>query len=98
MLVAGVSRGEACKMAYAKQGQEGKTRLERFQDSAREFGHFIYNRDGENGEVLVMGRNKQSWGKCLQILRKFTSWRIVQMLDVGCWTDLLMKYTTNCRF
>ena len=98
MLVAGVSRGEACKMAYAKQGQEGKTRLERFQDAARDFGHFIYNRDGENGEVLVMGRNGNSWGKCLQILRKVHFVENCTMLDVGCWTDLLMKYTTNCSF
>ncbi|XP_020608387.1 sodium/potassium-transporting ATPase subunit beta-1-like [Orbicella faveolata] len=52
-------------MAYAKQGQEGKTRLERFQDTARDFGHFIYNKDGENGEVQVMGRNGKSWAKIL---------------------------------
>ena len=64
MLLAGFSRGEACKMAYAKQGQEGKTRLERLQDTARDFGHFLYNKDGENGEVEVMGRNGKSWGKC----------------------------------
>lgn len=50
-------------MAYAKQGQEGKTRLERFQQTARDFGHFLYNKDGENGEVQVMGRNGKSWAK-----------------------------------
>ncbi|KAL9963996.1 hypothetical protein ACROYT_G027563 [Oculina patagonica] len=50
-------------MAYAKQGQEGKSRLERFQDTIRDFGHFLYNKDGENGETLVMGRNGKSWAK-----------------------------------
>ncbi|RMX42935.1 hypothetical protein pdam_00001774 [Pocillopora damicornis] len=50
-------------MAYAKQGQEGKTRIERFQQTARDFGHFLYNKDGENGEVQVMGRNGKSWAK-----------------------------------
>lgn len=90
MLLAGFSRGEACKMAYAKQGQEGKTRLERLQDTARDFGHFLYNKDGENGEVLVMGRNGKSWGKYRLILRKVYFKENCTMLDVGCWTDLLI--------
>ncbi|KAJ7369628.1 hypothetical protein OS493_037491 [Desmophyllum pertusum] len=49
-------------MAYAKKDQEGKSRLERFQDTARDFGHFLYNKEGENGTVQVMGRNGKSWG------------------------------------
>ena len=64
MVLAAVSRGEACKMAYAKKDQEGKSRLERFQDTARDFGHFLYNKEGENGTVQVMGRDGKSWGKC----------------------------------
>lgn len=63
MVFTTVSRGEACKMAYAKQGQEGKSRLERLEDTARDFVHFLYNRDNEDGEVRVMGRNGKSWGK-----------------------------------
>ena len=62
MVIAAVARGEACKMAYAKQGQEGKTRLERFQDGVRALGHFLYHRN-EEGEITVMGRNGKSWGK-----------------------------------
>ena len=50
-------------MAYAKQGQEGKTRLERLQDTARDFGHFLYNTDNEEGKITIMGRDKASWGK-----------------------------------
>lgn len=50
-------------MAYAKQGQEGKTKLELLQQTAQDFGHFIYNRDGEDGRVQVMGRDGKSWGK-----------------------------------
>ena len=67
MVFAAVSRGEACKMAYAKQGQEGKTKLEIIQDTARDFGHFMYNKDGEDGLVRVMGRTGKSWGKFLSI-------------------------------
>lgn len=63
MVFAAVSRGEAYKMAYAKQGQEGKSALERLQDTARNFGHFLYNRDNEDNEVRVMGRNGKSWGE-----------------------------------
>ena len=51
-------------MAYAKQGQEGKTRLERLQDNARDFAHFLYNRDNEEGKITVLGRDGASWGKC----------------------------------
>ncbi|XP_068684703.1 sodium/potassium-transporting ATPase subunit beta-3-like [Montipora foliosa] len=50
-------------MAYAKQGQEGKTRLERLQDTARDFGHFLYNTDNEEGKITIMGRDKASWAK-----------------------------------
>lgn len=85
MLLAGFSRGEACKMAYAKQGQEGKTRLERLQDTARDFGHFLYNKDGENGEVQVMGRNGKSWGKCREILRKVYSKE--NCTNARCWLN-----------
>lgn len=49
-------------MAYAKQGTEGKTRLERMQDTLRDFGKFLYSRNEDN-EVLIMGRNGSSWGK-----------------------------------
>ena len=54
--------GKACKMAYAKQGTEGKTRLERMQDTLRDFGKFLYSRNEDN-EVTIMGRNGASWGK-----------------------------------
>ncbi|XP_074633443.1 sodium/potassium-transporting ATPase subunit beta-1-like [Acropora palmata] len=50
-------------MAYAKQGQEGKTRLERLQDNARDFAHFLYNRDNEEGKITVLGRDGASWAK-----------------------------------
>ncbi|KAK2573844.1 Sodium/potassium-transporting ATPase subunit beta-3 [Acropora cervicornis] len=50
-------------MAYAKQGQEGKTRLERLQDTARDFAHFLYNRDNEEGKITVLGRDGASWAK-----------------------------------
>ena len=49
-------------MAYAKQGSEGKTRLERMQDTLRDFGNFLYNRNEDN-EITIMGRNGKSWGK-----------------------------------
>ncbi|KAM7445569.1 positive regulation of calcium:sodium antiporter [Porites harrisoni] len=49
-------------MAYAKQGTEGKTRLERMQDTVRDFGKFLYSRNEDN-EVLIMGRNGSSWAK-----------------------------------
>ena len=50
-------------MAYAKTGREGKTKWELFQQSMRDLGHFIYNKDPESGEILVIGRNGNSWGK-----------------------------------
>lgn len=84
MVDAAVSRGEACKMAYAKQGQEGKTRLERFQQTARDFGHFLYNKDGENGEVQVMGRNGKSWGKLIKSSREFNRSRTGILMNASC--------------
>ena len=46
-------------MAYARSANEGKSKCEIFQDTVRDFGLFLYNK--EKGEV--MGRNGKSWGE-----------------------------------
>lgn len=87
------ARGETWKMAYAKQGQEGKTRLERLQDTARDFAHFLYNRDNEEGKITVLGRDGASWGKCG---RSVAVWKAEEMCIFNCetWHDWLK--CTNC--
>lgn len=87
------ARGETWKMAYAKQGQEGKTRLERLQDTARDFAHFLYNRDNEEGKITVLGRDGASWGKCG---RSVAVWKAEEMCISNCetWHDWLK--CTNC--